>query len=53
MKHRKKERKCIEKKRERKKRGRKRKSPRASSNIGEANILIGEKHFNLKNLLLI
>jgi hypothetical protein len=39
------------KKRRKKKRGRKRKAPRVSSNKGEVNILIGEKHFNFKNIL--
>jgi hypothetical protein len=34
---------------EQKKRGRKRKAPKVSSNKGEANILRGERHFNLKN----
>jgi hypothetical protein len=34
-----------------KKRGRKRKAPKVSSNKGEVNILIGEKHFNFKNIL--
>jgi hypothetical protein len=33
------------------KRGRKRKVPRVSSSKGEVNILIGEKHFNFKNIL--
>jgi hypothetical protein len=41
----KRERKIIEKMKE------KRKAPRVSSNIGEVNILRGEKHFNFKNIL--
>jgi hypothetical protein len=43
----------VLKKEKKKKRGRKRKAPRVSSNKGEVNILVGEKHFNFKNLLLM
>jgi hypothetical protein len=51
----KRERKCIEKKKktEKGKRRRKRKALRVSSNKGEVNILIGEKHFKYKNLFLM
>jgi hypothetical protein len=53
--HRKKEKKrenILKKEKEKKRRKRKRKSPRASSNIGEVNILRGEKHFNFKIFFL-
>jgi hypothetical protein len=39
------------KRKKEKKRGRKRKAPIVSSNKGEVNILIGEKHFNFKNII--
>jgi hypothetical protein len=37
------------KKERKKKKRRERKAPRVSSNKGEVNILIGEKHFDFKN----
>jgi hypothetical protein len=35
------------------KKGKKKKTPRVSSNKGKVNILRGEKHFNIKNILFV